>query len=114
MVLGQSTINQLTIVFILLLLQITTLYFVWKIGRVLGTARFWIVIFFALLIIVIRRITTILVIFDIISFGDLTNAIDNIFIPIIFWILMGIGMYDLYQKVKKEQPTKKEKLINKK
>ncbi|MBS3067021.1 hypothetical protein J4205_04300 [Candidatus Pacearchaeota archaeon] len=103
MALSSQLSNELIITLILIILQIITVYFAYMINKKLGGARFWMLIIIALSVIIVRRITTILILFEVITPGPLINQIDNIYIPLIFWAFMGLGMYGLYNKLKKDK-----------
>ena len=105
MAITSSFLNEFLIIIILLLLQITTLYFVWRIGKLLRMAKFWTLIILALAILVVRRITSFLILFGVFPPSQVINSIDNIYIPLIFWIFMSLGMFELYQKIKSQNIT---------
>ena len=73
------------------------------INKKLGGAKFWVLIIIALVIISIRRITYILTLFGVSTQGPLITLIEDIYIPLIFWVFMALGMYGLYNKLRKEK-----------
>ena len=97
---NSAFLNELILIVILIILQVFTLFFAWRIGKILGEAKFWIFIILALSVIIIRRLTALLILFEVIEYSSLINSIDNTYIPLVFWFFFLIGMYDLYQRIK--------------
>jgi len=92
--------NELAVLIILAIFQFAAIILTWKIGKSLGHIRFWNFIIAAFILIFIRRIFSFLILFGVISYSQLISSFDALYLPLIFWVFISIGMYDLYARIK--------------
>jgi len=102
-------IDQFALLLILAVAQFLAIVFTWKIGDKLGRSTFWSFILIAFIVIFARRIFSFLIFFHLINPGSLLESFDGIYIPLIFWIFISFGMYDLYNKIKDSRKERKKK-----
>ena len=98
-----ENINELVLIIIAIILQAIGIYFTWKIGKIMGAAKFWILITSALLITLVRRVIALSILFKLMSYTSFIMEFDTLYFPLIFWSLMTLGMFDLYSKVKNKK-----------
>lgn len=92
--------NELAVLIVLAIFQFAAIFLTWKIGRELGHAKFWSFIIAAFILIFIRRIFSFLILFKVVSYNQLISSFDALYLPLIFWVFISIGMYDLYERIK--------------
>lgn len=93
-------INDIVVLLILTIIHIVAIVFTIKMGRVFES-KSWNFITAALILLLLRRVASFLALFGIISYsGGLILEIDQVYLPLIFWILVGIGMVRLYYNIK--------------
>ena len=92
--------TNLSVLIILAIFQFTAIILTWKIGRKLGHTKFWSFVIAAFMLIFIRRIFSFLILFEIIDTSPLLSSFDALYLPLIFWVFISIGMLDLYTRIK--------------
>jgi len=100
-------INGLIITIVIIILQVIGIYTVIKIGKMLGKSNFWLLITIALSLTFIRRIISLLEIFNIVSRNKFLDNIDLYYFPIIFWLFMIFGMLNLKKRIELNENIKK-------
>jgi hypothetical protein len=103
MAIESSFLTERVLILILIILQIATPFFSFKIGKILGKSEFWKLMNIAFIVIIGRRIIDLIFLFNIIGKNALITAIDRTYIPLIFWVCLGLGMYTLHQKIKRKE-----------
>ena len=101
--------SELTVLIILAIFQFTAIILTWKIGKSLGHAKFWSFVVAAFMLIFIRRIFSFLILFEIIDTSPLLSSFDALYLPLIFWVFISIGMLDLYTRIKYTSHSSKKK-----
>jgi len=93
-------INDIVVLLILTAVQITAIIFTIKMGQVFES-KSWNFITAALMLLLLRRIMSFVSLFGILSYsGNLILEIDQVYLPLVFWLLIGIGMARLYYNIK--------------
>ena len=100
---------ELAIIIILTSLQLFTLIFSWKIGKILGTTTFWAFIMAGFAVILGRRVIDLILLFELIPQNPLIQSVDRIYIPMLFWSFIFIGVSILYSKLKNNKLKRKSK-----
>ena len=94
-----ENISEFVLIIVLIIFQILGVYFAWKIGKILGTAKFWILITAALLTTFLRSILNIFSSLNFLQYTPFLMNFDRIYSPLIFWSFMTLGLYILYTKL---------------
>jgi hypothetical protein len=93
-------INDVVVLVILTIIHILAIIFTVKVGKAFNS-KSWNFIIVAFILLLLRRIWSFLEIFDITPYsGDLILLIDRIYLPLIFWVLIGLGMIRIYYRIK--------------
>ena len=92
-------INDVALLLILTAVQVTAIIFTIKMGKVFGS-KSWNFITTAFIILLIIRIISFLNVFGVLSYGESLQQINQVYLPLIFWILVGIGMARLYYNIR--------------
>jgi len=106
--------SELAVLIILAIFQFSAIFLTWKIGRVLGHTKFWNFIIVAFILIFIRRIFSFFVLFGATSYNQLISLFDTLYLPLIFWVFISIGMFDLYTRIKPKSHSSKKRRGKKK
>ena len=100
MVISGDFINNFVLILILTIVHITAIVFAWRVGNVSGTSKSWVLILTAFIILLARRVISFLELFGKINYSDFTMLLDRIYLPIIFWALISIGMFKMFSKIR--------------
>ena len=93
-------INDVAVIGILAIVHLIAIVFTWKVGK-LFNSKSWMIIFAAFILALFRRAMNFLDLFGIVSYNNnLISTIDKIYLPLIFWILIGLGMLRMYYHIK--------------
>ena len=93
-------INDVAILGILLIIHLVAIIFTFKVGKIFNS-KSWFFIVFAFILLLFRRIVSFLDLFEIISYNsDLILIIDRIYLPLIFWTLIAVGMIKIYYRIR--------------
>ena len=91
-------LNDFVLLLILTALNILAIVYTWKVGRVFNS-KSWNFIVAAVAFLLLNRFISFLAIFGIITYSGTVALLDTIYIPIIFWILIAIGMMRIYYRL---------------
>jgi len=93
-------INDFVVLFILTIVHIIAIAFTIKMGQVFDS-KSWNFITIGFILLLFRRIMSFLSLFEVYSYdGNLILLIDRIYLPLVFWVLIGLGMIRLYYSIK--------------
>jgi len=91
-------INDAVVLGILTILHIVAIFFTWKIGKIFGS-KSWNIVLIAFIILLLERIISFLELFEFISYSNTIILIDRFYLPMIFWILILVGMMRMYNRL---------------
>jgi len=92
-------LNDFVILLILTVLHVLALVYVWKVGRVFNS-RSWNFIVAAFAVLLINRFISFLDVFGIISYSGSVVLLDSVYVPLIFLVLIAIGMMRIFYKIR--------------
>ena len=93
-------INELLVLSAITILNVIVVLFAWKIGRDFESIS-WDIIVLAFSTLLLSRVISFLNLFNVISSDQIwVSFIDNTLIPLIFWILLGVGIIRMHYKLK--------------
>lgn len=92
-------LNDVAILLILTAINVIAIIFTIKMGHVFES-KSWNFVTAAFIVLFLRRIISFLTLFGTFSYTGWVLECDQIYIPIIAWILVGIGMARLYYSIK--------------
>lgn len=93
-------INDIAIISILTIVHLIAIVFTWKVGKVFGS-KSWNFILIAFILLLFRRAMNFLDLFEIISYNtSLVSLMDQIYLPLAVWVLIGLGMIRIYYNIK--------------
>lgn len=100
-------INDLAIMIILIIIHIVAIVYSWKVGKVFNS-RSWMLIVSGFIILFFRRIVVLLDLFEVVS-GNTAALIDNIYLPLLAWTLIGLGLIKIHYSVSTSIYSEKKK-----
>ena len=92
-------LNDFVILLILTILHVLALVYVIKVGAVFNS-RSWNFIVAAFAVLLLNRFISFLDIFGIISYSGSVVLLDSIYIPLVFLILISVGMMRIFYRIK--------------
>lgn len=92
-------LNDVAVLIILTAINIVAIIFTIKMGRVFES-KSWNFVTAAFIALFLRRIISFLTLFGVFSYSGWIMECDRAYIPIIAWILVGVGMARLYYNIK--------------
>ena len=99
-------LNDVVILLIITIIQIAAIIYSWKMGKVFNS-KSWFFIVGAFIFLLFRRVIAFLVIFGISQYSGAIVLIDRFYIPLVFWILILIGMMKIYYKIENSMEFEK-------
>ncbi len=95
-----TMISEVAIIGILAIIHIIAIVYTWKVGKSFNS-RSWVVIILAFVLLLFRRIMNFLDAFEIISYSDgLITIIDQVYLPLVVWVLISLGMIKIYYNIR--------------
>ena len=91
-------LNDFVILLILTILNVMAIVYTWKVGRVFSS-KSWNFIIGAFVVLLLNRLISFLDIFGIVPYAGNLALIDQVYIPMIFIILITVGMMRIFYKV---------------
>ena len=91
-------LNDVVILLILTILQIIAIIYSWKMGIVFNS-KSWFFIVAAFIFLLLSRLIGFLVVFGVYQYEGAIALIDGFYIPLIFWILILIGIMKIYYRI---------------
>jgi len=91
-------LSDFVVLLILTIIHLLAIIYTWKVGRVFNS-KSWNFIVIAFVLLLFSRALSFLNLFGIISYNGLLVLLDTVYIPIIFWIFVFIGMIRIYYKI---------------
>ena len=99
-------LNDVFVSIILTLIHILAIVYTIKMGKVFNS-KSWNFIIAAFIILLAKRIITFLVLFGSSQYSGAILLFDRFYIPILFWILIAIGMIKMYYKINSSMDIEK-------
>jgi len=91
-------LNDFVVLLILTALNILAVVYTWKVGKVFNS-KSWNFIAWAVTFLLLNRAISFLSIFGLISYSGTVALLDTVYIPLIFWTLVSVGMLRIYYKI---------------
>jgi hypothetical protein len=93
-------INEIIILSLITIFHVSFVVFAWKIGKTFESMS-WNLIVFAFALLLISRIISFLILFGVLSYDmNWVLSLDTIYLPLIFWAMIFIGITRMYFKLK--------------
>ena len=100
-------ISDFVILAILTIVHVLAIVFTWKVGKIFNS-KSWILVVIAFILLLFRRVMSFLDLFEIVSYeGAIITLIDKIYLPIVIWVLIGLGMIRIYYKIRSSMEIEK-------
>ncbi|MCS4537474.1 MAG: hypothetical protein HYY67_01270 [Thaumarchaeota archaeon] len=93
----------LSLAFLQIIIQLGAVYFAYRLTKITGTFRAWLMVIFALVLMTVRRITALMIeIGSLPAFAGTTAFIDRIVLPLAISVLLLLAMYDLTRTFRRQ------------
>jgi len=107
-------LNDVVLLFILTILHVLAIVYTWKVGSVFNS-KSWNFIVAALIVLLINRLISFLDVFGIAEYSGTIVLIDSIYVPLVFLVLIVVGMMRIFYKIESSmEMEKKIKSVEKK
>ncbi|MBI2126515.1 MAG: hypothetical protein HYU02_04280 [Thaumarchaeota archaeon] len=89
-----------------IIIQLGAVYFAYRLTKITGAFRAWLMVIFALVLMTVRRITALMIeIGSLAAFAGATAFIDRIILPLAISVLLLLAMYDLIRTFRRQMQS---------